>query len=81
MRDRRSEIGDRALGWCAQSPAVLDLPHPRIAERRFVLQPLSDVAPDLILPGFGAVKELLDATIDQAQSVKMVTDAVLSLHR
>ncbi len=29
----------------------LTLPHPRAHQRRFVLQPLSDVAPDLILPG------------------------------
>lgn len=29
----------------------LTLPHPRIAERLFVLQPLADIRPDLILPG------------------------------
>jgi 2-amino-4-hydroxy-6-hydroxymethyldihydropteridine diphosphokinase len=28
----------------------LQLPHPRIAERRFVLAPLANVRPDLILP-------------------------------
>jgi len=30
----------------------LTLPHPRIAERAFVLAPLADVAPQKILPGF-----------------------------
>ncbi len=30
---------------------ALVLPHPRIAERRFVLQPLAEIRPDLILPG------------------------------
>jgi 2-amino-4-hydroxy-6-hydroxymethyldihydropteridine diphosphokinase len=64
---------------CEAVPAVLTLPHPRTAERRFVLQPLFDVAPELVLPGIGPVKWLLDATLDQAQSVMLVTDAVLSL--
>ncbi len=29
----------------------LTLPHPRLIQRRFVLQPLADVRPELILPG------------------------------
>jgi 2-amino-4-hydroxy-6-hydroxymethyldihydropteridine diphosphokinase len=33
-----------------QSPK-LTLPHPRAHQRRFVLQPLSEIAPGLILPG------------------------------
>jgi 2-amino-4-hydroxy-6-hydroxymethyldihydropteridine diphosphokinase len=32
----------------------LTLPHPRLAERRFVLAPLAEIAPHLRIPGFGA---------------------------
>jgi 2-amino-4-hydroxy-6-hydroxymethyldihydropteridine diphosphokinase len=37
----------------------LTVPHPRLHERRFVLEPLSELAPDLDVPGFGAVQTLL----------------------
>ena len=41
----------------------LTLPHPRIAERSFVLTPLADVAPDRILPGqLKKISELLKKT-------------------
>ena len=38
------------------------LPHPRAVNRRFVLAPAAQVAPDLVWPGLGAtIAELLDA--------------------
>ena len=37
----------------------LVVPHPRIAERRFVLEPLAELVPTRILPGKGTVQEAL----------------------
>ncbi|MCA9273909.1 MAG: 2-amino-4-hydroxy-6-hydroxymethyldihydropteridine diphosphokinase [Phycisphaerales bacterium] len=38
----------------------LRVPHPRIAERRFVLEPLYEISPNLIVPGIDrSVRELL----------------------
>jgi 2-amino-4-hydroxy-6-hydroxymethyldihydropteridine diphosphokinase len=37
----------------------LTLPHPRMHERLFVLEPLAELAPDLALPGRGTVRELV----------------------
>jgi 2-amino-4-hydroxy-6-hydroxymethyldihydropteridine diphosphokinase len=39
----------------------LEVPHPRLRERRFVLEPLLELSPDLAVPGNGTVRELLAA--------------------
>lgn len=39
----------------------LTVPHPGIAERSFVLMPLVEIAPDIVIPGAGSAAVLLQA--------------------
>jgi 2-amino-4-hydroxy-6-hydroxymethyldihydropteridine diphosphokinase len=46
-------------GAMTSDSASLTLPHPRLHERLFVLFPLAELAPDLVVPGRGTVADLL----------------------
>lgn len=52
----------------------LTLPHPRLHERRFVLEPLTEIAPHWRHPRFGlTAAELLD-NLDASQLIRRVDD-------
>lgn len=59
---------------------ALALPHPRMAQRHFVLAPLAEIAPDLQIPGQDkSVVGLLQGIVGQVANVRMniVTAAVV----
>ncbi len=45
---------------CCAEPQLI-IPHPRLTQRNFVLYPLAEIAPDLILPDGRAVQQLAAA--------------------
>ena len=50
----------------------LKIPHPRMQERAFVLAPLAEIAPRIVIPGQGAIAQLLVRCNDP--SLKRVVD-------
>jgi len=56
---RTIDIDLLVYGDAAIDEPGLTVPHPRLAERLFVLEPLSELAPALVVPGMGVVIELL----------------------
>jgi 2-amino-4-hydroxy-6-hydroxymethyldihydropteridine diphosphokinase len=72
-RERRVRWGPRSLdldlllyGDAVVAAPGLQVPHPRLTERRFVLAPLAEVWPDAIVPGHGRLADLVSAVADQA---------------
>lgn len=64
-RNRRERWGPRIIDldlvWMSGDPIHepdLELPHPGVSMRNFVLYPLRDIAPTLLIPGHGRVMDL-----------------------
>ena len=62
-----------AFGNETRQTAELTLPHPRAHLRRFVLQPLGEIAPDLILPGQTKSVAQLLAGLPDTETVTRLT--------
>ena len=65
-RERRERWGPRTIdldlllyGTEMVDEPGLTVPHPSLHERRFALEPLADLDPQLVVPGHGRVRDLL----------------------
>ena len=84
-RQRKQQKGPRTIdidilffGSSVIEIPSLTVPHPHLHERRFVLEPLAEIAPDVRHPIFKrSVRELRDA-LPAGQTVKKVSTSKLS---
>jgi 2-amino-4-hydroxy-6-hydroxymethyldihydropteridine diphosphokinase len=71
---RKIDIDLLYIGEAELKEGELELPHPRMHLRKFVLQPLADIQPELILPRqVKTIRELL-AQVDDACNVVHLTN-------
>jgi 2-amino-4-hydroxy-6-hydroxymethyldihydropteridine diphosphokinase len=72
---RQIDIDLLYLGEMKIDTPDVQLPHPRMHSRRFVLQPLADIRPDLVLPRqTKTVRELLARHDDSSKVVRLTND-------
>ena len=70
---RRIDLDILYAGHLRMTTSELHLPHPRLHARRFVLEPLAAIRPELKLPGFEKpVNELLHALDDPAKVLPLL---------
>lgn len=62
---RRLDLDILLFGQRIIGESELQIPHPRLAERVFVLAPLAELDKDLTIPGLGALMPLLENLIHQ----------------
>lgn len=74
---RTLDVDVLAVGEGTVDDQDLQVPHPRLAERAFVLVPWAEVDPDFAVPGLGSVSELA-AAVSHA-GVERLDDAALEL--
>ena len=67
---RRIDLDLLVYGDVTLEEPGLTLPHPGIAERAFVLVPLAEIAPDLLVPRVGRASRLL-GRVDSSAVVRL----------
>lgn len=80
VREQEARWGPRTIDldvlvWGARTIRTpeLEIPHPRLVERRFALAPLADLYPDFDVPGRGRVGELLAKV--HTQTVSLIAES------
>ena len=71
---RTIDIDILYAGTVTRTDGILDLPHPRWAERRFVVKPLADVRPNLTMPGMRLTVSAILAALPAGEAVRKVAD-------
>lgn len=67
---RRMDLDLLLFGSQTLETAALTLPHPRMTQRRFVLTPLLEIAPELADPASGTLLKKLLAALSPDQQVR-----------
>jgi len=70
MGPRTLDLDLLLYGSSTVDEPTLTVPHPRMAERRFVLEPLVEIAPDVRHPVIGASLADLLASLPRAEAVE-----------
>jgi 2-amino-4-hydroxy-6-hydroxymethyldihydropteridine diphosphokinase len=63
-------------GACEIREPELVVPHPRLVERPFVLEPLCDLAPDLVVPGASERVSALAAAVRDPRAVRVSRESL-----